>query len=333
MKVRDLGEFGLIDMLAGMVKTGQSAGSATRKNLETGIGDDAAVWRNAAARTLATTDCLVQDVHFKMGQTSWYQLGWKALAVNLSDVAAMGGTAEYALVTLGLPADTQVEDITELYQGLIEIGDQFGVTIAGGDITASEILFISIALTGSAGDKVLRRSGARAGDLIAVTGYPGAAAAGWRLISQGIPASADDAPLRQAFLQPVPRMQAGWAILDGGGHAAIDISDGLVADLGHICRASRVGAIVKIENIPLHSAAKRIFPRQALDLALGGGEDYELLFTASPATMKQIQTDIGLQVSVIGEIGTENAGQVRLLDAGGDEYHLKQAGWDHFGTT
>ncbi len=296
-----------------------------------GIGDDATAWKNASGITLATTDCLVQDVHFRLGQTAWRDLGWKALAINLSDIAAMGGTAEYALVTLGLSADTEMESMGDLYKGMLELGDKFGVAIAGGDTTSSKTVFISLTVTGSADKRLLRRSAACPGDLIAVTGYLGAAAAGLRLISDGAPSTDEETPLRQAFLRPYPRIVEGAIILAAGGHAAIDVSDGLIADLGHICRASHVSARIEAERVPLHPVACKTFPTQALDLALGGGEDYELLFTASAAVIDKVRAKTSLPVSVIGEITAGFSGFVRAVDSSGSPYTFNKAGWDHFG--
>ncbi|RJO62834.1 MAG: thiamine-phosphate kinase [Dehalococcoidia bacterium] len=331
MKVSEVGEFGLIEILAKMIETRLDVKRPSWKNIVAGIGDDAAAWKNTDEITLATTDCLVQNVHFKIGQAAWSELGWKALAINLSDIAAMGGTAECALVTLGLPADTDVEDVTELYRGLIQLGDQFGIAIAGGDITSSNTMFISLTVTGSAGKRLLRRSAAKPGDLIGVTGYLGAAAAGLRLISNGAAPTAEDAPLRQAFLSPCPRLAEGAMILAAGGRAAIDISDGLVADLGHICRASKVGARIDVEHIPVHPAARKAFLSHALDMALGGGEDYELLFTASAAVIDKVKAKTSLPVSVIGEITANSPGVVQTVDAKGRPYKFDKAGWDHFG--
>jgi thiamine-monophosphate kinase len=330
MKISEVGEFGLIEILARMIEKSRDEKRPVWKNLTAGIGDDSAAWKNSGGFTLATTDCLVQDVHFRLGQTGWCDLGWKALAVNLSDIAAVGGTAEYALVTLGLPADTEVEDVTTLYKGMIELGEQYGVAIAGGDMTLSKTLFISLTVTGSTCESLLRRSTARPGDLIAVTGYPGMSAAGLRLISDGATPTAEDRPLRQAFLRPCPRLAEGNAILAAGGNAAIDISDGLVADLGHICQASEVGAHIDMESIPLHPAAREAFPAQALDMALGGGEDYELLFTASAAIIDKVRAKTSLPVSVIGEISADITGQVQVLDSNGRPYVFDKAGWDHF---
>ncbi len=330
MKVSEIGEFGLIEILNRMVVETRDPQLPAWKNLEEGIGDDAAAWHNSGVSTLVTTDCLVQDVHFRPGQTGWKDLGWKAMAVNLSDIAAMGGKAEYAIVTLGLADDTVVEDILELYRGMLEAANEFDAVIAGGDITSSKTIFISVTVTGSADERILKRSAAKPGDLIAVTGYPGSAAAGLKLVSSGT-AVIGDAPLRQAFLRPVPRLKEGKIILDAGASCAIDISDGLIADLGHICRASRVEAYIETGRIPLHPAIRQIFPSEAMDMALGGGEDYELLFTASADAVERIRGKADLPVTIIGEITAGQPGIVRVLDPGGHTYKPKKTGWDHFG--
>jgi thiamine-monophosphate kinase len=331
MKISEIGEFRLIEILNRMVEKSRDLKRLSWKNLAEGIGDDAAAWKNTGIVTLATTDCLVQDVHFRLGQTSWNDLGWKAMAVNLSDIAAMGGTAEYAIVTLGLPTNTELDNITDLYKGMIEAADKFGVAIAGGDITSSKTIFISLTITGSAGKRLLRRSAARPGELLAVTGYPGSAAAGLRLISNGVTSTTENAPLRQAFLRPCPRLAEGTEILNAGGNCAIDVSDGLIADLGHICQASRVSARIDMERIPLHPAALRAFQAEALDMALGGGEDYELLFTASAGVIKKVRAKTNIPVSIIGEITAGSTGDVKIIDKNDRPYIFGKTGWDHFG--
>jgi thiamine-monophosphate kinase len=333
MRVSETGEFGLIEILKRLVEENRNPEQPAWKNLTAGIGDDAAAWNNSGETTLITTDCLVQDVHFRLGQVEWNSLGWKALAVNLSDIAAMGGKAEYAVVTLGIPGDIMVEDIVGLYKGMLELGNQFGVVIAGGDITSSKTLFISMTVTGSAGKQILKRSAARPGDLVAITGYTGAAAAGFRLISGETAPSPGDAPLRQAFLRPFPRLAEGAAILNAGGRCAIDISDGLLADLGHICRASNVAARINIELAPVHPAARKAFPEEALDMALGGGEDYELLFTAGADVIEEVKNKTGVPVTVIGEITSGTGGTVQTMHIDGRPFTPGKTGWDHFDNT
>jgi thiamine-monophosphate kinase len=331
MKLSELGEFGLINILSKIVEDSRDPQSPQWKNMVAGIGDDAAMWKNKRRFTLATTDCLVENVHFKPGQSSWRDLGWKALAVNLSDIAAMGGKAEYALVTIGLPPESEVESIIDLYEGIIELGNMWGVAIAGGDTTSSEKFIVSLTVTGSSGKQLLKRSSARTSDLIAVTGNPGMAAAGFKLIENRSEETEINSPLRQAFLRPFPRLAEGIAICASGGRTAIDISDGLVADLEHICNSSGTGARISTDLIPVHPAASKIFPDQALDMALGGGEDYELLFTAKAPVIEKIKRTTSTRVTVIGEITASPRGVVNVLDENGRPYQVEKAGWDHFG--
>lgn len=287
MKVSELGEFGLIQAISRLIKESRDECSPAWQQLTIGIGDDAAAWRAEPGITLATTDCLIQSVHFTLDTTGWYELGWKAMAVNLSDIAAMGGRPRYALVALELPAETEVEDVMALYRGLLRLGHEHGVAIVGGDTNSADRVLISLAVTGQSGESLLTRSAARPGEVVAVTGCLGAAAAGWRLLKEKRPATEGDTPLRQAFLTPHPRLAEGELLVSEGVRAAIDISDGLVADLGHICQESGVGALIEVARVPQHPAARRLFGEEALGLALSGGEDYELLFTTSRETCRE----------------------------------------------
>ena len=171
MKVSELGEFGLIELLAKKVASSQQ-NQASARQLIIGIGDDAAAWQGNGAVQLATTDSMVQDVHFSLATTPWYELGWKALAISLSDIAAMGGVPRYALVTLVLPPDSEVEDVTTLFQGIVGLAEPSGVAIVGGDIVRASLIVITTTVTGSVADRehVLTRSAAKPGDKIAVTG-------------------------------------------------------------------------------------------------------------------------------------------------------------------
>ena len=181
MKVSELGEFGLIDLLARMISGAQDKSAASCQKLVIGIGDDAAAWKGDATTQLITTDSLFQDIHFRLETTPWYELGWKSLAVNLSDIAAMGGLPMYAVVSLALPPDTEVDDVRALYQGMIELAQRFGVAIVGGDTCRAPLVSITVTMLGSAegkNGKMLTRSAARPGEEIAMTGVLGAAAAG-----------------------------------------------------------------------------------------------------------------------------------------------------------
>jgi thiamine-monophosphate kinase len=237
MKASQLGEFGLIDRL-GKIAAATGADSPSRRHLVVGIGDDAAAWQGESGQVVATADCLVEGVHFDLKTTSWRDLGWKAMAANLSDIAAMGGSPRYALITLCVPAESSAEDIEELYRGMGELANIYGVTIVGGDTSAAPLVFVGITIIGQARAHLLTRDGARPGDYIAVTGYLGASAGGLRMSQDGIPQTEASAALYHAFLRPAPRLEMGELLVAEGARCAIDISDGLLADLGHICRQS-----------------------------------------------------------------------------------------------
>jgi len=327
MKVSELGEFGLIDLVAKMLPVSHN------RQLITGIGDDAAAWHGDASTQLATIDSLVQDVHFSLNTITWQELGWKALAVNLSDIAAMGGVPGYALVSLALPEQTEVEDVVAMYRGMIELAQQFGVAIIGGDTCRAPLVSITITVLGSTGKDghILTRSTAGPGEKIAVTGYPGSAAAGLEMLSNQLHFSPEATTyLRDAFNHPLPRIAEGQLLVEQGIKTAIDISDGLVADLRHICRASKVSARVEIERMPVHPIVKANFGDKSIEMALSGGEDYELLFTANDEVIDRIKSVTSCPVTIIGEITSGKAGEVTPVDKNGKPFNLRQAGWEHF---
>ena len=333
MKVSELGEFGLIDLLAKMVYRAQDKQIAPRQQLIIGIGDDAAAWHGDASIQLATVDSFIQDVHFSLGITPWNELGWKALAINLSDIAAMGGVPRYALVSLALPDHTEVDDVTALYQGMIELAQQFGVAIVGGDTSSAPLVAINITILGSTRSEsnILTRSGAQAGDKVAVTGYLGAATAGWEMLAKELQFDPEaTAGLKKAFLHPYPRIAEGQILVDQGVKTAIDISDGLISDLNHICKASQVGARIEVDRVPIEPAVKANFGDRALELALSGGEDYELLFTASSEVIDKIRATASCPITVIGEMIADKTGKITLVDRQGNPFRLDKKGWEHF---
>lgn len=332
MKVSELGEFGLIDLLAKMV-TASQAQQPPNPRLYIGIGDDAAAWRIPDEVQLASVDTMVQDVHFSTDIISWKALGWKSLAINISDIAAMAGVPDYALVALNLPDDTLVEDVTQLYEGMLELARQFGISLIGGNISRSPVISITITVLGSGREDILlRRSTARPGDLVAVTGYTGHAAAGLKILTQKMEIPEEDQfHLLRPFTHPVPRMIEAQTLVRRGIITAIDISDGLISDLGHICQASRVGARINVDKLPIHEVLVRHFgEEEARQLTLTGGEAYELLFTGSPKAVKAAMKDITMPVTVIGEITEEDPGHVSLTDDKGNLFGLDQPGWRHF---
>jgi thiamine-monophosphate kinase len=323
MKVSELGEFGLIERLARMV-------GEKDERLLIGIGDDAAAWQGDSSIQLATVDSLIQGVHFPADTVPWTELGWKALAVNLSDIAAMGGVPRYALVSLALPPQTEVDDVTALYTGLLKLAKKYQVTIVGGDISDAPMVIINITVLGTSPKKqLLTRSTAKPGELIAVTGYLGAAAAGLEMLTKKLEFEAKaTAHFNQAFFRPTPRISEGQLLLEQGVKTAIDISDGLLADLGQISKASNVGARIDANRVPVAPKVKAAFGEKALELALTGGEDYELLFTAKAEVIARIKKATSCPISAIGEI---TAGQgVTVVDRRGKPLELGRTGWEHF---
>jgi len=334
MKASEIGEFGLIDRLAGFTKTLSDKRQSSWRQLLVGIGDDAAMWKPRNPFQLATVDSLVEDVHFSFKYTSWLELGWKSVAVNLSDIAAMGATPMYALVSLGLPRATDVRNAEQLYEGMAEIANRFGVAIIGGDTVRSPFVFVSVTVAGCASNEsgeILRRSAAQPGNVVAVTGSLGAAAAGLTMLNGGLrlpPRTA--AELRRAQLLPVPRISEGQKLVALGVRAGMDISDGLVGDLTHICEMSKVGARLSVDAVPVSPAATEGFGEQALQFALNGGEDYELLFAAPAKTVQRVQSELGCRVTPVGEVTAAHPGKVELVDGADKALDLSKPGWDHF---
>jgi len=331
MKVSEMGEFGLIDLLTQKITESGTDRPATDW-LITGIGDDTAAWHGDAAIQLATVDTMIQDVHFSLETITWRELGWKSLAINLSDIAAMGGVPQYALIALALPVDTEVEAVTRLYEGITECAQGYNAAIVGGNVSQSPLISITITVFGSAPDNgILRRSAARPDDMIAVTGYPGSAAAGMEMLKRKLEFKPEETKyLRGAFLHPVPRIAEGQTLVKHGVTTAIDTSDGLIADLRHICQASRVSARLDTSLLPVHDAIKKHFRKNALELALSGGEDYELLFTAPAEVIDRLKADIKCPISNIGKITAGRPGKIDLFDAKGNPVNIDKAGWTHF---
>jgi len=325
MDVSEIGEFGLIERLT------EALGAASDSRLVVGIGDDAAVWRTGeAAYTIATTDTMVAGVHFLPGRVAWRDVGWKTLAVNVSDIAAMGGMPTFALVTLCLPPETAAEDVDALYAGLRECAETYGVTIAGGDVVSAPVFSVTVALMGEAAVSetgeplLLRRDAARVGDAIAVTGPLGGSAGGLRAL---VERTAGEHPgLVEAHMRPRARVDAGAAAVCAGVRCGIDISDGLVQDLRHICEASGVGAEVRVDDVPLFAGLEEAFGAdESRTMALTGGEDYELLLVAPEEVLRAT----GLSLHAIGRVVEDADRLVRVANAGGGEIAIETPGWDH----
>ncbi len=339
MLVKDIGEFELIALLESRIRERNRVRIGELRNLgldvELEIGDDAAAWRQSASRVVSTTDTMVEDVHFRRDATPWGDLGWKAMASNLSDIASMGCWPTLALVTLGLGGDIPARGLEEMYDGMMEACEYAGGAIIGGDIVRSSVFFVTVALQGvcDAEGHVMSRAAARAGDLVGVTGRLGRSAGGLALLlypSAGRGVSFESRKrLIEAHNRPTPRVAEGNALRKLGARCAMDVSDGLIADLGKLCAASGVSATLEVERLPVDQRLKSAFPDRWLDFALGGGEDYELVFTANKDTMESALTQLGERVRVIGEI-ERGDGRVRALDSDGNDVTAKSSGWDHF---
>jgi thiamine-monophosphate kinase len=340
MRVSDLGEFGLIELLTKEmgITYPPSPGAPPRHGLLVDLGDDALVTRRRDVATIWTTDTLVAGVHFFADRIAWQDIGWKAMAVNVSDVAAMGGTPDLALITLALPADFLVDDAIALYQGVREAATAFDITLGGGDIVRSPVFSITVALSGIAvtpklGETaVMTRGAARIGDVIAVSGQVGDSAGGLRLLQSESYSNSESARhLRVAHIRPNPRVDLGKAAVEAGMRCAIDVSDGLLQDLGHIARASNVAIRIDAARVPISDALHEVFPGRALGIALTGGEDYELVLVGPRPVVEALIDRSETPITEIGEVVHHpEAPRVAVVDETGLEIPLGDAGWDHF---
>jgi len=319
VKLSDVGEFGLIERL-----TDNCVVNAL--HVVKGIGDDCSVTRGAGdTLRLVTTDMLIERVHFLRDAITPRQLGAKALAVNLSDIAAMGGTALDAYVSIAVPTDLTVAYLDELYLGMKQLARRFAVNILGGDTTASKTdLVINIAVTGEVpSSQILYRHTAKAGDRIYVTGCLGDSGAGLHAILNGGTEGVES--LVRRHLEPEPHLSRGrWLAQSGQARAMLDVSDGLTSDLGHICGQSHVGCTVVSSRLPLSPELVAYCDNNgldALDFALSGGEDYVLLVTGSEELSKEPD------LFEVGRV-TESLDRI-LIGTTGEARELLASGWDH----
>jgi len=327
MKLSRLGEFGLIERIGRM--------SASGPGVRIGIGDDSAWVNHAAGSSLITADLLIEGVHFDLKWTSLFALGYKSLAVNLSDIAAMGGMPAYAIVSLGIPAKFDSKQVDEFYRGFNSLARKYRVALIGGDTNIAPTLIISVCLIGAPPARPVRRSGANAGDDIYVTGTLGDSALGLEQLRKKSRA-AKPAAVRQLLARhhrPTPRMTAGALLArENLATAMIDVSDGLLQDLAHICKASNTGAVIWHEQLPLSAAYRAISGKNGTRFALGGGEDYELLFCARPRHRRRVEKLPRLAQVKITRIGTCVAAQrgITVIDGSGKPLSLRLKGHDHF---
>jgi len=333
----DIGEFGLIDRINELLqKEGLSLPDIT-----IGIGDDTAAFRpRAGYELLVTCDAMVEGRHYLPEHISPLNLGRRAMALNISDIGAMGGRPLYALVSLGLKAETPVSDVEAMYRGFIAELNPVEASIIGGNVTKSEnVTFVDITLIGEVEQgRMLRRSTAKAGEAILVTGYPGQAAAGLYLLLNAQPTEdLSKHPLVRIFNTPSHRAREGWAIAQSGyASAMIDTSDGFLGDLGHICKESGVGAKLILEKLPIRELLRETatqIGRDPFDLVLGESDDYELIITCPVEKVDGIRSAVAAVTEVpVTEVGriTEASHGIKLLQPDGTESTVTPAGWDHF---
>lgn len=330
IRLQDLGEFGLIDQIRARFPQPVLP--------ELGIGDDAALLTPSAGMQLViSTDLLAEGVHFDRRFGPARLLGRKSLAVNLSDLAAMGATPRWFFLSLAIPAGFPLDYIEGLLDGLAEQAGDSGCILAGGDTCGSKSgLVISVTIMGEQClELILKRSGAQPGDDIWCSGTLGDSALGLKLLQQGKLVGGADDSLLLRHLDPTARLTLGRSLAEAGlAHAMIDISDGLLADLGHICQQSGCGADLQLVQLPLSADFSSYAETQTIypwPLAVGGGEDYELCFTAHPenyAAIQKISKTAGIPVTVIGKVTNSDRVVAYLPD--GSDFQPSTSGYTHF---
>lgn len=331
-RVRDLGEFALIERLVGVLPE-----RVRGTDLVAGAGDDCAWWPNPEGTTVVTSDAMVEGVHFRLDWTDWRSLGHKMIAVNLSDLASMGSSPRVVIVTLALTGEEDVADLEDLYRGAGELAAIYDVVIAGGDmVRTTGPLLLSVTAIGEIAPETrpMLRSAARPGDLVVVSGTLGASAAGMSLLQDGGSTAATAELLIGAHLRPAPRVSLGVKMHELGIRCCMDLSDGLAGDLPKILQASGVGARVNLDQIPILPAVRALFPDSFMDKALHGGEDYELLFAVPPARFDEAATSaarVGATLTAIGEYTEEPT--LSWLDVNGSDVDIRATAWDHFRDT
>lgn len=327
MRIEKIGEFGLIDLIKGKTRSQD-------KSVLVNIGDDAAVIEPSKDKVLIfTTDTLVEKVHFDLKYFSSEQVGWKAMAANLSDIAAMGGLPKFALVTVGLTKSVPVENVIAIYDGMTDIAKRYKCKVIGGDTTFSpQGIFISIALLGEVEKKFLvKRTGAKKGDLICVTGDLGEAQAGLEFLKKNLPKKS---PLVKKHLNPFPRIDEARALVKNLKISSmIDISDGLSSELFHLTEENNLGAIIHEDKIPISRGCISLansLRKSPLKWALSSGEEYELLFTINKKELPSLEkVKRKIRISVIGEMLDRKEG-VMLQKRSGKKRKLTKSGFKHF---
>jgi len=329
MRLENIGEFGLIELF-------KKSFPSKNKRVILGLGDDCAVLKTSPKKFLLfTTDSLMEKVHFDLNYFTWEQIGKKAIVSNISDISAMGGEPISCLVSLGLPKKMKTDDVLKLYSGMNKIAKLFRFSISGGDVFLSDKVVITIALLGEVKPSFLKkRSGAKTGDLLCVTGELGESQAGLELLKKykkltNFPLSKE---ILNKHLNPFPRLKETKILIRNlKVTSMIDISDGLLGDLFHILEESKVGAILFEEKIPISKKIAKIthlLKNSPLHYALHSGEEYELLFTIKRKDIESLKK-MKIKVSVIGEI-TDKLKKIEMIDLKGKKRILKKKGYVHF---
>jgi thiamine-monophosphate kinase len=332
--LKDIGEFGLIARIDQLLKRE----GVKSPEVSVGIGDDTASFKaRPGYEILVTCDCVVEGRHFLSRRISPLNLGRRSMMLNISDIGAMGGRPLYALISLGLKNETPVQDIEDLYRGFLSELNPFNASIIGGNLTKSgNGIFIDITLIGEVEEgRAVRRSGAKPGDVILVTGYPGQSAAGLQLLLQSL--ASEDHALVKVYNNPSHRALEGRAVaLTECATAMIDTSDGFLGDLGHICEESGVGALLKQEKFPISEElreAAKILKKEPGDYFLGDSDDYQLIIMCRPKDVETVRSAIAATyagpVTEVGKLTAPELG-IRLVLVDGSERVLSAKGWDHF---
>ena len=310
-----------------------------------GPGDDAALVDLGRHTGVLTADMLVEGVHFDRDAMAPRDLGFKAISVNVSDVAAMGGSPRFAVVSLALTADVDAGWVVELYGGLREAAGEYGMSVVGGDTSRAPVVVLSVAVTGEvAVGGAVTRAGARPGDRLAVTGTLGGSAAGLRLLRvdprriRGAAAAERARALIASHVRPLARVGEGQTLAQAGATAMIDVSDGLSLDLARLCRASGAAAAVRLASVPVTPGLdelRGLLGADPLELALGGGEDYELLVALPGDAFEPARVLLAERFGTpLTDIGELRAGEGMVaIEPDGAERPLATTGWDHFASS
>ncbi len=320
--LRDIGEFGFIDRIAAML-------SASPEVIE-GVGDDCAVLRAGDRTLLVTCDLSIENVHFRRGAAAPEDIGWKAAAASLSDLAAMGGVPQFLLTSLAAPPEADTDELEAIYRGVVDAAQHCGAVVVGGDVTRSTGgIVLDVMVIGEAPEgRYKLRSGAKPGDMLAVTGWPGRSAAGLEALEKGIDAPA----LVRAHYHPEPRIREGrWLCARDDVHAMLDVSDGVVQDAAHICERSGLGVGMTSASVAVDPELVALCSetgRSIQDYTFTGGEAYELAFAIDPATcgdtLAAFRKEFDLPVVVLGQF-SDTFNDVLI-----DGEAPTQKGYEHF---